>query len=391
MKNWPRKFVLACAAISLAAGHAQSAATPALALAGAADAAKWEEWAKPSGWRILAAPPGAAANADARLLALAQVVRDAVARHEVDPAHVYLAGRGDDAATVFYGISRLPDLWAAGVAIGGSPQPAIETGRLFTANFGLAPVLWIGGNNGDEAFAGRLRAAGMNLEWRPPAGLATAAVFEWLARHERPQFPTEIDCETNSPEFAGCYWLTPMTFDAAERNDVLPSTRLAAGSGAYLDLGGFGYKTDDPGPGLLVTFLPQKYTGPLKLGDRLMELDGKPIENPAQYAATMARMNETRHAAVMLERGKNRIRIETAVVVPRHDTFVTARVQGRYDAEEKQVLIISRMVTKINLTLPPHWLPATLLWNGLSLENVAQPGCIQLTIDHELLHAAPCP
>jgi hypothetical protein len=393
LKNWPRKFGLACAAISLAAGHAQTA-TPALALVSAADAAKWEEWAKPSGWKILAAPAEAApanAGADARLLALAQVVRGAVARHEADPAHVYLAGRGDDAATVFYGISRLPDLWAAGVAIGGSPEPAIQSGRLFTANFGLAPVLWIGGNNGDEAFAERLHAAGMSVEWQPPAGLATAAVFEWLARHERPEFPTEIDCETNSPEFAGCYWLRPVTFDAGERNDVLPSTRLAAGSGAHLDLGGFGYKTDDPGPGLLVSFLPQKYSGPLKLGDRLMELDGKPIENPAQYVATMGRMSETRHAAVMLERGKDRIRIETTVIVPRHEAVVTARVQGRYDSDQKQVLVISRTVTKMNVTLPAHWLPATLLWNGLTLENATQPGCIQLTIDHELLHATPCP
>ena len=394
MKNWPRKFALACAAISLGAGHAQSGATPALALVGAADAAKWEEWVKPFGWKILAAPPeaaGAAAAADARLQALAQVVRDAVGRHEVDPAHVYLAGRGDDAATVFYDISRLPDLWAAGVAIGGSPQPAIDTGRLFTANFGRAPVLWIGGNNGDQAFAEKLQAAGMNLEWRAPAGLANAAVFEWLARRERPEFPTEIDCETDSPQFARCYWLTPMTFDAAERNDVLPSTRLASGSGAYLDLGGFGYKTDDPGPGLLVTFLPQKYSGPLKLGDRLMELDGKPIQNPAQYIATMGHMTEARHAAVMVGRGKERIRIETAIIVPRRDAVVTARVQGRYENDEKQVVIISRMVTRMNVTLPSYWLPATLLWNGLALENIVQPGCVQLTIDHELLHAAPCP
>ena len=400
MKNWPEKFALACATISLAVAQPASpqpaASAPALALVNAADAAKWEEWAKPSGWKILAAPPpagtaGAAANADARLLALAEAVRDAEAKHEADPAHVYLAGRGDDAATVFYGISRLPDLWAAGVAIGGSPQPAIDTGRLFTANFNLAPVLWIGGNNGDQAFAEKLQAAGMNLEWRAPAGLTNAAVFHWLARHERSPFPTDIDCETNSPQFAGCYWLTPIKFDAAERNDVLPSTRLAAGSGAYLDLGGFGYKTDDPGPGLLVTFLPQKYNGPLKLGDRLVELDGKPIQNPGQYAATMARMSETRHAAVMVERGKERIRVETSVLVPRRESVVTARVQGRYDSEQKQVLVISRMVTKMNVTLPPQWLPATLIWNGLTLENVSQPGCVQLTVDRELLHAAPCP
>jgi len=93
----------------------------------------------------------------------------------------------------------------------------------------------------------------------------------------------------------------------------------------------------------------------------------------------------------MLERGKDRMRIETTVRVPRRDSLVTARVQGRYDSDQKQVLIISRMVTKMNVNLPSRWLPATLFWNGLSLENVAQPGCIQLTIDHELLHAAPCP
>ncbi len=57
-------------------------------------------------------------------------------------------------------------------------------------------------------------------------------------------------------------------FDAAERNDVLDSTRIGGGNGAALDLGAFGFKVDEPGPGVLVTSLPEKYPGPLKMGDR---------------------------------------------------------------------------------------------------------------------------
>ena len=39
-------------------------------------------------------------------------------------------------------------------------------------------------------------------------------------------------------------------FDAGQRNDVLDSTRVQpVGSGAVLDLGGFGFNLADPGPG----------------------------------------------------------------------------------------------------------------------------------------------
>ena len=55
-------------------------------------------------------------------------------------------------------------------------------------------------------------------------------------------------------------------------NDVLPSTRLQGSNGAALNLGGFGYKPDDPGPGVLVSMLPDKYSGPLKMGDRIAKV-----------------------------------------------------------------------------------------------------------------------
>ena len=42
---------------------------------------------------------------------------------------------------MFYAISRMPDLWAAGAALGGSPKPAIDSNRIFTANFTNVKVM----------------------------------------------------------------------------------------------------------------------------------------------------------------------------------------------------------------------------------------------------------
>jgi hypothetical protein len=44
----------------------------------------------------------------------------------------------------------------------------------------------------------------------------------------------------------------------------------------------------------------------------------------------------------------------------------------------------------MRVNIPPQWVPADLYWNGLSIEDLAKPGCYLLTIDKELLNAAPC-
>ena len=44
----------------------------------------------------------------------------------------------------------------------------------------------------------------------------------------------------------------------------------------------------------------------------------------------------------------------------------------------------------MKVTLPAEWLPALLSWNGLTLENITKPGCLLLTIEKEILHAAVC-
>ncbi|HEY1221235.1 MAG: PDZ domain-containing protein [Bryobacteraceae bacterium] len=394
MKNWRTESALACSIISLlvcGVAVAQAPAkTPALAVIDAKDSAHWQAVAQEAGWQTIV-PAGASTDPlDTRALAVAAAVRSAIQNSGVDPARVYLAGRGDSAAAVFYVISRLPDLFAAGLAIGGSPQAALATGRIYTVNFNNSPVLWVTDKDADEATAQKLKAAGMWMEWRSASEMKNADVFAWLAARTRDPFPLDVDCETDSPTFASCFWLTPGTFNVNELNDVLPRTLVATATPGALDLGAFGYKPDDPGPGVPISRLPEKYSGPLKLGDRITAIDGHPIADAHEFQDLMTKATEERRVVIMLQRGKERTRLETRILVPHHDFVPTARVQGRYEPGQKQILISSRSVTEMRVEIPPAWAGASLFWNGLALEKIDKPGCVLLMIDKELLHAGPC-
>ncbi|MGD0498437.1 MAG: hypothetical protein ABSC23_08370 [Bryobacteraceae bacterium] len=391
---WCAISLLACATLAAqppagAPGAQPRAKAPVLALLDPADAPQWN-WVKDLGWKVVTPAAGAEANADARVLALAAAVQDAISNAGVDPARVYLAGRGAASAAVFYAVSRMPDLWAAAIAVGGSPQPAIDGGRIYAGNFHITPILWVGVTPQDQALAEKLKAAGMNLEWRLASGLKAADASQWLAGRTRDEFPPSIDCETSSPAFARCFWTQTTQFDANERNDVLPTTLIPPSPGAVLDLGPFDYQRDDPGPGLLVSALPPKYDGPLKTGDRIVELDGKPIANAAQFVETMQAVADSKDAVALVQRGAERKRIETHISVPKRAAAVTARVQATYVPEEKEIQIITRAVAQLRVTIPPQWVPATLYWNGLSLDELKMPGCLALHMEKELLRAEKC-
>src|SRR5450432_4240486 len=390
-KNWLRESVAACgirhhrhrsltvaAPLSLilcavAAAQPSPRKAPALALLDAADAAEWRKWTGELGWQVVTWPAPADSNIDVRVLNLAKAVEAAVKSGDVDPARVYLAGRGDAAAAVWYAISRVPDLWAAGAALGGSPKAAVDTGRIFATNFSNVPVLSVSDAPG-EAQAQKLKAAGPNVEWRPAATAASVSgVFQWLGQHQRVEFPLSIDCETNSPTFARCYWIQMTKFDPAERNDVLPSTRIPGGTG------------------VLVSALPPKYSGQLKTGDRIVALDGREISNARQYQDLMEKVTEEKLTVATVQRGKERVRIETRITIPRRDPAVSARVQAQYLPDSREVQIVSRTITEMRVTVAPGWEQAKLLWNGLTLENLKEPGCWVLTMQKELLSAAKCP
>lgn len=348
------------------------------------DAKAWEPVVKQLQWQLLT--PALSNWSDRAIRQLESEVQRAGA----DATRVYLAGQGDQAAAVFFVVSRLPEPWAAALAIGGSPRAAIDSNRLFGANTRLVPLLWISGkDNPDAPLAEKLKAAEYNVEVRPEASPGEA--FAWLAQRRRDPLPAGIDCETGSPAFARCYWIEMTRFDPAERNDVLLSSRLSAGSRASLDLGGFGFNPQGEGPGVLIGWLPPNYQGPLKLNDRIVSIGGKPVTDGRAYVRMMDETKEEKEAAVLVQRGKERIRLETRVILPKPEEMVTARVKADYLPELKQIQIVSRAVAEIKVHVPEAWAPAGLNWNGTDLPKAETAGCWLLRLEKELARAARCP
>ena len=311
----------------------------------------------------------------------------------IDPARVYLAGRGPAAAAVFYTISRVPDLWAAGIAIDGSPQPAIDTGRIYAANFSRVPVLWVSADPGAETLADQLKKAGLNLEYRAAAGVTNAAILEWLNGHKRDAFPTEIDCETNSPTFASCYWIQMTKFDPAERNDVLPRNAWCAADPAHRSTwAASATRLDDPGPGVLVSFLPEKYNGPLKMGDRIVTLDGRPLEQRAAVSRKPWRSRPRSgppwswcSAAMSGIAWRRASSCRGAIrASPRAWRASICRPSARLQ-------VVSRTVKEMKSDgAGAVGAAASCIGTAWCWRKSKQPGCWLLTIEKELLRAAKC-
>lgn len=388
-------LALALAAVPLAAQTAQSAApppkSPVLVLLGG-DPKPWQDWCAQRGWHLLT--PWASStekNLDLRVKTLETQLADLRKRAPVDDSRTYLAGQGEGSPAVFYVASRLPDLWTAAVALGGSPRPAIDTHHLYTANTSNLPVLWLFAESQLEPLAKQMQAAGYNLEWHRTSSANPQQIFEWLFKHERDQPPTRVDCETGSPTFARCYWVEMTRFDPAERNDVLVSTRMKAGSGAMLAAGPFGFDARDTGPGVVVSELPPNYSGPLKLRDRILAIGGKPLADSNAYLQWIDQTVEEKPVVIMVQRGESRVRVETRIVLPQRDELVTARVQAEFLPEMKELQVLSRAVAQMRVNVPAAWTPLAITWNGTEVAKAESGGCWLLNEQKALLSATRCP
>ncbi len=342
---------------------------------------------RPAGWEVVSVR---ATPDDAGIAVIESAIQAARKQREIDPLRTYIAGEAEGVGAVFYAASRRPDLWAAALAVGGNPKAAIDTGRLFGANTELVPLLWVtAAADGPmlQKSKAKLAAAGFNVE-PLPEGVTLQQAFAQLVGHTRNAAPAKVDCEMGSPAFGRCYWVEITKFDPAQRNDVLPSTRVIPGSGAGLAVGGFGFKADAPGPGLTVEWLPDNYKGQLKLGDRIVSVGGKEIQDGRDYIEMMDEAKEEKRVGVILQRGKERIRIETRVVLPNRGEAFTARVQAQFLRDAKEVLVISRGVGEMRLTLPDYWLPCGTNWNGNELGKADGAGCWVLAAGQQ---ARRCP
>ncbi len=67
----------------------------------------------------------------------------------------------------------------------------------------------------------------------------------------------------------------------------------------------------------------------------MIALDGKPLADALQYLELMEKATEERTAVVTVQRGKERIRVETRIVLPRREAGVTLACGGAVPAGGK--------------------------------------------------------
>lgn len=342
--------------------------------------AQWEKQTHAEGWHLVLPwnEGHFSFSSDAGVRSVQAILKDFAATHSVDQRRIYLVGHGDSAPAVFYGLSRLPDQWAAGLAIGGDMAKAIDSNRLFAGNAAAIPILWIYEEDRLRLLQQtitRLQQAGLKLKLQAADEFTVDEAMLWLKPHRSESLPIRVDYETGSPEFSGAHWLRIRGFDFSLRNDALDSTRVDPGTGAFLRLGGFGYDPGDRGPGLTVKWLPEKYKGPLQKEDVIVSIAGTMIEDARHYSEFMGQQRESRDVGIILLRGGKSQRIETRIVIPHRDEMETARVHGEFLAEAKEIMLVSRGVRAMNVEVPKEWAPVRLTWNGLEVSAAADHGC----------------
>ncbi|MBK9169419.1 MAG: hypothetical protein IPM24_18415 [Bryobacterales bacterium] len=328
----------------------------------------WEPVARAGNWSIVC--PLLPEAPDAALEALEALVPAATGAH--------LAGFGAAVPQVFLAANRLPSLWAGALAIGGDPGAAVNTGRLYAVNGRAVPLVWARPAPGSERARMRLAKAGYPLEIREEA--SDGELIQWLAAQRFDPHPRSVDCETDSPQLLRCHWIEVARIDLAQRNDALKQTRVQPGSGATLDLGPFGYDPADAGPGIQIAWLPEGYRGALRLGDRIVAIEGQTLKNAAAYAEYLDERRESGDVALMIERAGKRSRVEAKVVRPPRPAGYTVRVQGEIQGagDERELILVSRGVSVLRITPPPGWLPLQVLWNGDRLEAAGGHACWEL-------------
>ena len=295
---------------------------------------KPERWPVPAEWLKLV--PQVDGLTDIGVKAVETMVADAAKRSPIDGSRIYLLG---EAQFVTFAVSRLPDLWAAAASVGGDPNLAVKTNKIFTANSQLVPVL--------EAKSEK-------------------EAVDFLAGKQHPDLPPKVDCETGNQAFSRCYFLQIMKFDTRMINRALGTTRVNPGPLVSLAIGPFNYSLD------LEVLTP---AGGLKAGDRIIAVNGKDVNGRDAFEQAMARMSDERPVTLMVQRGKQRVRIETSAKVATRDEPLTGRIQGEYSVESKELLIISRAVAEFVVLIPRAWSGATINWNGSEVNKNTAAGC----------------
>jgi len=295
---------------------------------------KPDRWPVPADWMKLV--PQVDALSDVGVKMVEVMLADAAKRSNVNFNRIYLLG---EVQYVMFATSRTPDLWAAAASVGGDPKLAAATNRVFTANSQLIPKL--------EA-------------------KTEQEAIDFVVKQEQLPMPPKIDCETGNQGFTRCYYLQITKFDTNMINQALGTTRISSGPQVYLALGNIQYTSD------LEITAP---VGPLKTGDRILQINGKDVNTSGEYELLLAKQNEDRDVTLTIQRGKQRQRIETKAKIAKREEPLSARIQAEYSVENKELLVISRAVGEFVVQLPRPWTGATINWNGIEMNKNTASGC----------------
>jgi hypothetical protein len=108
----------------------------------------------------------------------------------------------------------------------------------------------------------------------------------------------------------------------------------------------------------------------------------------------MSQVTDEKPVAVTIERGtgknKERVRITTRYALKKREEVLTARVQAQYQAEAKEITIVSRTVAALQVTVPQEWVPVAINWNGITVATPQSPGCYIVSIKNPG-SGRPCP
>jgi S-formylglutathione hydrolase FrmB len=309
---------------------------------------------------------------------------DLARRWRVDPDRVVVAGMSDGGSGCFHLAAHDPDPYASFVAI--VPHPALTQlvgGALFGAGLGARPVWAVNGGKDPlypsaqvEALVGKLREAGMRVDWRdvPEGGhdLASweekqAEILAFVAANPRPAAPDVVAFETSSRHETRRAWVRLVEARADAPADAgLSSTRVAPLAVPQPKLGvtldnrfeGEGVRIQE-----VVAGAPADKAG-FRAGDVLTKVGDQAVPGgPGGFDALRAYLASLGSKAGRFEvkRGEETVVIEATPAGPPVDDAPSAHVEARVvagEGSERRIDVRTRGVGAFALDLaPPRWRP----------------------------------
>jgi predicted esterase len=322
-------------------------------------------------------------------------------QYNVDESQIYLTGTSDGGTGAYYLAMREPTLWSSVLPLIGHlgvlANPATGAdGELFVSNLVNRPFFVVNGVRDPLYPAARMvpyveamQTAGVTVIFRPqPNGGhdtswwdAERALYErFVHDHPRPPHPSLLSWETERTDRANrIQWLVVDELGARPSDVALADTNTVA-ERQEPDFGVRGDSRKEQGT-RIVQVVPDTDAARmgLKVGDRILEIDGRAIADMAGIMAAFAK-NTGPRIAFVVERGQERVALD-GPFPPRappnagRRLFSRGKPSGRVDVLRKGNTLEARTrgVARFTLLLSPDVIdfarPVVVTVNGRTVHD----------------------